>query len=305
MSAAPQQTGAQNHGSVLIVGGDSMLGVALSRGLRDSGFNVGTTSRRGNSAAIHLDLEGHDIPGSLLDLRFEYVVFCAGVTGVEACRLDSPGSRRINVHGTIRAAEHFARQGSFILHLSTNLVFDGQNPRPTESAFPSPLTEYGRQKLEAEQAILSQPAAAVVRLTKVFHAGLPLLSRWCDDLRDGRSIRALDDLIVAPLSTTGVVNGIVSILTARARGIWHFSGPNDHSYFEAAQALARAIGAAPGLVTRGHAADLRDVTTRLAAFSALDTTHTRNRLKIDFSDLEGVMQTVAVERRIHLEPALQ
>ena len=47
-----------------------------------------------------------------------------------------------------------ARHGARLLHVSTDYVFDGQAGRAyLETDEPAPIQEYGRSKLEGEQAV--------------------------------------------------------------------------------------------------------------------------------------------------------
>ena len=55
--------------------------------------------------------------------------------------------------------------GARLIHMSTDVVFDGTKQEPyTEDDTPNPLDDYGRSKLEGERLVLEiNPAALVVR----------------------------------------------------------------------------------------------------------------------------------------------
>ena len=80
-----------------------------------------------------------------------------------AYRQDEP---RRELRGRRRASPTAAaRVGARLIHISTDLVFDGTKGEPyTEDDKPNPLDDYGRSKLEAERRVLElHPGALVVR----------------------------------------------------------------------------------------------------------------------------------------------
>lgn len=87
----------------------------------------------------------------------------------------------MNVSNTVRIAELLAGRGAKTVFLSTNAAFSGNNSYQDEDAVLLPVTEYGRQKVEAEKRLLalggSAPARShviIARLTKVLCAPMPL-----------------------------------------------------------------------------------------------------------------------------------
>ena len=123
-----------------------------------------------------------------------------------------------------------------------------------------PMTEYGRQKAEAEAALLAPyaplasgaPGASggdvlVVRLTKVVTPG-DLFDQWRKDLLAGKTIRPFSDMPVAPVSLEAAATVLAELAATGASGIRHVSAPRDISYAEAARRLAERLGVSPDLV---------------------------------------------------------
>ena len=122
------------------------------------------------------------------------------------------------------------------------------------------MTEYGRQKAEAEAALLAPyaplasgaPGASggdvlVVRLTKVITPG-DLFDQWRKDLLAGKTIRPFSDMPVAPVSLEAAAAVLAELAATGASGIRHVSAPRDISYAEAARRLAERLGVSPDLV---------------------------------------------------------
>ena len=92
-----------------------------------------------------------------------------------AYRQDGPDAGAINVDGSQHVARAAAEIGARLVHLSTDVVFDGRKGSAyVESDDPSPLTEYGRTKAEAERRVAeAHPAALIVRTSLMYGGAQP------------------------------------------------------------------------------------------------------------------------------------
>lgn len=225
---------------MLIIGGDSTLGLALGAFHRNLGHRVTVTTRRRptppDSTFLDLrDAERVDLRGRQIDLAF----LCAAVTDQQACASNPELSREVNVLALSRISKRLADAGAFVVFFSSNAVFDGSVPMRRAGEPPTPVGEYGRQKADAEAAIAALGnAAAVVRLTKIFHRGYGLFSRWKQSLLRGQPIEAFDDLRCAPLTPGHILPHLAAIGAGRLPGVWQFSGARDVSYADIARGLA-------------------------------------------------------------------
>jgi dTDP-4-dehydrorhamnose reductase len=229
---------------VLIVGGDSAIGGALGHYLDARGVEVFTTTRRDNPGLnrIHLDLA--DDPSSWPELpQVDRAVIAAAVTALDDCENNPLSSRAINVDGAGEVARRLVANDAFVLHFSTNQVFDGTLAHRTEDDAPCPVSEYGRQKSDSESRVLAQgQGTAVLRLTKVLTNGLPVIDRWRDAWGQGGLAEAFGDMTLAPLPVNLVCELATRILDARSPGIFHASGGRDLTYFELARRTAERLG---------------------------------------------------------------
>ena len=232
----------------LIIGGDSTIGSALIQSLVAKNITYTATSRRKDSALLHLDFAAS--PENWPELpHADVAYFCAAVTKLETCEKEPESTRKINVTQLQILAERLQKNGTFIVFLSSNQVFDGTIPYRKTTDAPCPINEYGKQKTAFEQWLLARPyTAAVLRLTKVISARLPILAQWEKALNKGESVEAFDDLIFAPLPLQAVLGALHDIGSKKRAGIFYLSGTRDISYYEIAQKLAAKIGADAKLV---------------------------------------------------------
>lgn len=277
----------------LVVGMDGTIGSALATLLRQHGSTVHVTSRRPHPGfdpgIIHLDLGRSPAFWSEVP-KCDTAVICAGVSGLSACRKDPISTRTINVSHTLALAEKLALRGTFIVLLSTNMVFDGSTARTSIEETYSPMTEYGRQKVELEKRLAASGiVSAVVRLTKVIHPKMTLLFEWLDSLRMGRPIHPFSDIVCAPILLETAILGIAAIAERKISGCWQFSSPTDISYASIATELARAAKANPELIHLESARGLCDL-EHVPIHATLDASRAMKELRLEFIDSADAVQ---------------
>jgi dTDP-4-dehydrorhamnose reductase len=82
------------------------------------------------------------------------VIHSAALSAMADCARDPERAKRINVDGTRHVALACRSAGARLVHVSTDLVFDGEAAPYRETDAASPISVYGRTKLEAESAAL-------------------------------------------------------------------------------------------------------------------------------------------------------
>ncbi|XXJ20103.1 SDR family oxidoreductase [Desulfovibrio caledoniensis] len=231
----------------LVIGGDSTLGGGVQARLEADGHEVAATSRRAGSA-LPLDLAG-DVtewtPPEGLHTAFLFAAACS----IEECERAPGATRRINVDNTVLLARRLLDAGCRVVFPSSSLVFDGTVPLPAESTPRSPVTEYGRQKGEAEVALLGLgEGVSVIRYTKVVTFPMPLLAGWGRQLAAGETVRPFEDMYFAPVPLDFAVNATVRAAYCPGGGIWHVSAETEMSYADAVRLIARDAGADENLI---------------------------------------------------------
>mgnify|MGYP003345501769 CR=1 FL=1 len=174
----------------LVVGGDSTIGSALVRQATAAGRRVIGTSRKWSEKSLRLDL-ADDSRSWVLPERVGVAYLCAAVTSMDACRTSPGGTRWINVVQTTALARLLAARGARVVFLSTNQVFDGSKPHRPANDPTCPRSEYGRQKADAEHAILDC-GGSVIRFTKVMAEKNALFQSWATTLRADRKSTRLN-----------------------------------------------------------------------------------------------------------------
>jgi dTDP-4-dehydrorhamnose reductase len=154
--------------NLLVTGAGGMLGRAVVDAATRLGHDVLACTR------AELDITDADATRlAVAAARPDAVINCAAYTDVDGAETDWQGAEAVNVQGARNVAAAAADVGAFIVHVSTDYVFDGSKREPwIESDLVGPLGVYGETKLEGERAVASaNPAHAIVRTAWLFGAG--------------------------------------------------------------------------------------------------------------------------------------
>lgn len=274
--------------SWLVVGAEGQIGRALCHRLQADGQPVIGTSRREGTTASRLDFQEPSASWCLPE-RVAVCYLCAAVTSVERCQNDPDGTRLVNVHRTLELALRLHEQGTHVVFLSTNQVFDGAEAFRSEVSPPSPRTEYGRQKAAVEQSLLELGNATVVRFTKVVGPQMPLIREWVESLVRREPITAFDDMVMSPVPLGFTVEVLARVGQSRAPGVFHVSGDVDVTYAAVARRVADRLGAPRDLVRVASFAARNLLPEMAPAHTTLDGRRVRRELGLQPPAVESTL----------------
>lgn len=104
-------------------------------------------------------------------LRPDVIVNAAAHTAVDKAESEVDFARTLNATTPGAIALEAAKLGAWLVHYSTDYVFDGSGNRPwVETDAPAPLSVYGRTKLEGEQLIAQSGARHLILRTSWVYA---------------------------------------------------------------------------------------------------------------------------------------
>ncbi|MFK3720628.1 dTDP-4-dehydrorhamnose reductase [Pseudomonas fulva] len=155
---------------ILLLGKNGQVGWELQRSLSPLG-EVVALDRQGDGELCG-DLSQLDALASTVRLLApDVIVNAAAYTAVDKAEGDPQAAALINAQAPALLAREAARLGAWLIHYSTDYVYDGSGDHPRqETAATGPLSVYGRTKLEGEQAIEASGAKAVILRTSWVYA---------------------------------------------------------------------------------------------------------------------------------------
>lgn len=223
---------------LLVTGGSGYLGGELVRRATSAGWSAVGTSFRS--------------PGPLaLDVRDRPAVFAVMAALRPDCVIhtaylqDGPDAWATNVDGTANVADAATAAGARLVHLSTDLVFDGRAGPYREDDPTAPVLEYGRAKAAAERAVAAAHPTAVVVRTSLIYGGEELSGheRRILEIADGAADLAFfTDELRCPVRVADLAGALVALVSTDAAGPLHLAGADGVSRYEFACLVAAAHG---------------------------------------------------------------
>jgi dTDP-4-dehydrorhamnose reductase len=202
-------------------------------------------------------------------------------------------------------AEEARRAGAFLVHYSTDYVFDGAGSAPyREDDAPNPLNVYGRSKLAGERAVqAATDDHLILRTSWVYGARGANFLRTVLRLLDERDeLRIVADQAGAPTwsrtiaETTAAVLAGNGLASPRNAGIFHLAAAGRTSWHGFATAIRDALPA-PYRQKRITAIRTDEYPTPAArpAWSVLDTTRLRETFGVDLPEWNAPLAEVLRE----------
>jgi dTDP-4-dehydrorhamnose reductase len=141
----------------LLLGKDGQVGWELQRALAPLGELVAFGSQT-------LDIaDSTALRTAVRKTSPDVIVNAAAYTAVDKAETETEQARRVNTDAVAVLAEEASRTSAWLVHYSTDYVFDGTKPSPYVEEDPTrPLSVYGSTKLEGEEAIRKRHARHLI-----------------------------------------------------------------------------------------------------------------------------------------------
>lgn len=190
-----------------------------------------------------------------------------------------------NARGSAAVADAAVARGARLVHVSSDVVFDGERGNYTEADPPHPITPYAVSKAEAERAVLERDGDVVVVRTSLIYGFKPLDPRTRAVLR-GDMPQLFTDEMRCPIWVDNLSAALLELAETDYRGILHVAGPQAQSRYEFGVKLVRALGGDPSGLVAARSADAPAVRPRDCT---LDTTRARERLGTRLMSVDEVL----------------
>jgi dTDP-4-dehydrorhamnose reductase len=166
----------------------------------------------------------------------EIVINAAAYTAVDKAEQEQEQelARLVNAVAPGEIAEELAKTNGWLIHYSTDYVFDGSGAEPwRETDATGPLGVYGQTKLDGELAIAATGCRHVILRTSWVYAaeGRNFLHTMLRLGREREQLKIVDDQVGAPTSAEAITAATMAVLrylaasgdTADASGVYHLT----------------------------------------------------------------------------------
>jgi len=154
---------------------------------------------------------------------------------------------QINVLGTQNIANACKKYHHYLIHISTDFVFDGKNPPDngyTEEDQPYPIEWYGQTKLWAEQKVIDSGCQhAIARLAFPFRAHFltkpDLVRNILEKLKTNSLHPMFTDQIITPTFIDDICQVLKVFIDKKPSGIYHVVGSTSLAPYDLAVKIAQ------------------------------------------------------------------
>ncbi len=154
---------------ILLFGKNGQVGWELQRSLAPLGELIALDRHSTELCGDLTQLQG--LAATVQRVRPDVIVNAAAYTAVDKAESEPEVARLINALAPGVLAQEAHKLGAWLLHYSTDYVFDGSGSQPwREADTPAPLSVYGQTKLEGEQLIAAHCSRHLVFRTSWVYA---------------------------------------------------------------------------------------------------------------------------------------
>lgn len=184
---------------------------------------------------------------------YDVVINAAAYTSVDAAET-TQGRRdawRVNVKAMVNLAKVATAYGLTLVHVSSDYVFDGEEPEHGVDEGYSPLGVYGQTKAAGDAVVSTVPRHYIVRTSWVIGDGNNFIATMQELAEQDVAPEVVDDQVGRLTFTSDLAAAIVQLLTERAPyGVHNVtSGGEPQSWYEIARNVFKDSGHDPDRVS--------------------------------------------------------
>lgn len=220
---------------VLLLGSEGQLGWELKR-----------------TQPEHIELVPYDYPK--IDFRIresiencirkecpDVIINAAAYTAVDKAEEEPSLAYRINHEAVLEISEVSARQDIYLIHISTDFVFDGLIHRPYKpDDKPAPKSVYGNSKFEGEKAVrnILGGNALIIRTAWLYSShGQNFVKTMFLLMKEKDSLRVIEDQIGTPTWAHGLAIAVWNAMQKKIGGVYHWTDAGVASWYDFAVAV--------------------------------------------------------------------
>ena len=179
-------------------------------------------------------------------LKPSFVINCAAYTLVDDAEKNYCPAFKTNSMGVRNLAYAAKKYNSFLVHYSTDYVFDGKKTDGlyTEEDMANPLSEYGKSKFLGEVFLREETEKFLIfRLSWVFGQGRQnFIYKLLEWEKKNDFLKIASDEVSVPTYTKTIVDVTLKALDKGLTGLYHLSSSGYASRYEWAKFILRTLG---------------------------------------------------------------
>ena len=242
---------------ILLTGSSGLLGHAYAQAAVRRGHSVTALYNQNKPIAdglrrtIQLDAShSEELTNTVIELWPDAIINCAAISNPTSVEADAKQAEKINIALPRLLAQLSTHLGARLLHVSSDMVFNGQSEQPYRSTdMPAPTNLYGQTKLMAEREVLEHnPEDPIVLRIPILMGNSPSGQRSVHEkliaaIHAGQKPKLFCDEMRQPCSACNAAEVLLELTERRdLHGLFHWAGSETLSRFEMGQRILKHFG---------------------------------------------------------------
>ena len=227
------------------------------------------------------------------EIKPDLIVNATAYTNVDKAESELELAMAVNGTGPGVLAEEAKKNGAFLIHYSTDFVFNGIKKKPyTEEDEPNPINMYGRTKLIGEQAVQSIDGLYLIFRTSWVYSNrrpcfITKVMKWAEK---NTQMSIVDDQTSTPTWSRVIAEATAQVIIQGCdkssdyfevkKGLYHLSAGGYCSRFEWAREILRLEQLSDTVLTAAKSSDFKTPAVR-PIFSPLDCSLVKKTFEIN------------------------
>ena len=223
-----------------------MLGYDTALAFKRAGHEVLACGRQ------ELDITSAEQCNNIVsEYRPDVIINCAAFTKVDECETKQDFAFAVNQTGAGNLAKAAEKIGTYLVHISTDYVFDGSSKSPYKESDPvNPINIYGLSKLKGEEAVSESCSNfSILRTSWLFGLNGPNFIKTILNLaKEKNELQVVNDQQGCPTFTQDLAEAVLVAAEKRIQGIFHCTNSESCTWFDLARKAVSLIGKDPEMV---------------------------------------------------------
>jgi len=262
---------------IFISGGSGFLGGHVFQQAKDQWqvlacyFNYKPENR--GEDWVRLDLtDAKQVSSTLNTFRPDVIIHCAANSNLDECEKAPDLASAINVNSTEYLISAANDLGSRLIFVSSDMVFNGEKGNCRESVLVSPISVYGRTKVQSEELLIRHCNNYVIARAALIYGraetGGSSFSMWIENqLRAGSPVSLYENQFRTPVLVNNLAEAILELAQNDYKGIIHLGGENRIDRLTFGRQLCAVAGYDEGLLKASSMYDSQPAAPRPADVS--------------------------------------
>lgn len=258
-----------------------------------------------NCTLLKVDISDKTQVKKIKDVNPDLIVHCAAYVNVDGCEQKPDYAYQSNVIGTENIVNISEEVGCYLIHISTDAVFDGKKGNYSENDKTNPINVYGKTKLEAEEIVKKSDTNHCIARTNIYgwnKLNKFSIAEWMiDKLSKNEELPSFKDVTFTPILVNNLSVALFEIFDKKINSVLNVSGSESCNKLEYAKTISHVFNYNEELIKPISVDDL-NLPAKRGKNISLNTSKAQSLLKTELYNVkDGLQEMKALKEQGYVE----